>query len=62
MFYINLMVTTNQKPVIDTHTHKKIIKKKSKNNTNKTYQATRKRAKQEEQRTMKTTIKQVIKW
>ena len=33
MLYINLMVTTNQKSIIDTHTQKKTKKKKNPHTT-----------------------------
>ena len=58
MLYINLMVTTNQKPAI----HKKNERKESKNITTESQQPMRKDSKRRtESRTTKTTIKQVIK-
>ena len=56
LLYINLLVATNQKSIIDTHTKKR---KESKYNTTDGHHITRKESKRKEQkRTIKTTQKQ----
>ena len=59
---MNLMVTANQKPMIDTPTKKR--ERNSKHNTKDSHQITRKESKRrkEHKRTMKTTGKQCTKW
>ena len=58
--YMNLMVTTNKKPSIDTP---KLGKKEHKHSANENCHATRKKTKKENnRRTTKTTRKKVIKW
>ena len=61
MLYQNLMITTNQKSTIDTHTKKK---KESKHNTKISHQLTREENKRvrEEKRPTKTNPKQLMKW
>ena len=61
MLYINVMVTTNQKPVIDME---KIKRKESKYITKESQQTMREesRRRKEHRRTTKTIIKQVIKY
>ena len=58
---MNPKVTTNQKPTIDTQ---KLERKEHKFTTKENYQATRDeiKRKRKEQRTTKTTRKQVINW
>ena len=53
------MVNTKQKPIVDTH---KIIQKKFMHNNVESHQTTIKKAKKKEQRTTKTTRKQLTKW
>ena len=58
LLYMNLMVTANQKSIIDTHTQKR---KESKHNTKDSHQITReksKRRRKEQKRTTKTKRKQ----
>ena len=61
LLYQNLMVTTNQKSTIDTHTQKK---KESKHNTKVNHQITREENKRvrEEKRPRKPNPKQSTKW
>ena len=57
MLYMNFVVTTKQKPIIDTHTHRK----ESKHNIKHSHQITGNRAKKKKKRTTKTTRKQITK-
>ena len=59
LLYRNLMVTTNQKSIIDTHTKKR---KESKHNIKDSHQITREDKKKEQKRTTKATPKQLTKW
>ena len=59
MLYTNLTVTTNQKPVIDMQ---KIKRKESKYIQRKPTNHDRSKRRKEQERTTKTTIKQVTKW
>ena len=62
LLYLNLMVTTKQKSIIETHTQKR---KESKCNTKDSHQITREqneRRRKEQKRTTKTSQKQLMKW
>ena len=56
---MDLMVTTNQKPIIDAQMKKR---KESKHNTKDSHQILRERSKRRTTRTIKTTRKQATKW
>ena len=56
---MDLMVTTNQKPIIEAQMKKR---KESKHNTKDSHQILRERSKRRTTRTIKTTRKQATKW
>ena len=62
LLYMNLMVITNQKPIINTQ---KIKRKETKHNIKESHQTTReenKRRRKEQRKTTKTHRKKVSKW